>query len=437
MEANVKQPVNQSKGLGAVKGEYIFGFVAIILVLMFGHFYLKSDMLFFRLLVGVGLGYALSRAFTGFAGSINRAYATGSTKLLRAMVLMFFISTLMTTAFLFNADPASYDLWVNPINLGLLLGGLLFGFGMSFSACCASGVLTDLVTGLPRALITLLFFGFGVFIAFPIQHSAGWVQNSLFTTEVGEKLSGGVYLPDLFKWDGVGGYLGALLVTALLCGVAVYLAYRYEKYRKEKNTYSGHFTEKMQEQPDDFDSKDYKLLSATTYNRLFVKPWTLTQGAVVLSALFVLLMGVTKAGWGASTPYGLWFGKLLMAFGVSPDAIAEFTIMPADPYILPFFEHGVSVQNFGILAGTLIYLLMAGKFKNMFNAGRHIQGKEIMIFAVGGLLMGVGTRLSNGCNVGALYTPIANFSLSGWIFFVFLALGAILGNMFSKRFFYR
>lgn len=39
--------------------------------------------------------------------------------------------------------------------------------------------------------------------------------------------------------------------------------------------------------------------------------------------------------------------------------------------------------------------------------------REALLFALGGLTMGVGTRLANGCNVGALYTPIANFSLSG------------------------
>jgi uncharacterized protein len=41
--------------------------------------------------------------------------------------------------------------------------------------------------------------------------------------------------------------------------------------------------------------------------------------------------------------------------------------------------------------------------------------REGLVFALGGLSMGIGTRLANGCNVGALYTPIANFSLSGWI----------------------
>ncbi len=48
--------------------------------------------------------------------------------------------------------------------------------------------------------------------------------------------------------------------------------------------------------------------------------------------------------------------------------------------------------------------------------------------------MGFGTRLANGCNVGALYTPIANFSLSGWVFFAVLVIGGILGNKVAKRF---
>ncbi|MGO3801066.1 MAG: YeeE/YedE thiosulfate transporter family protein [Fusobacterium sp.] len=58
--------------------------------------------------------------------------------------------------------------------------------------------------------------------------------------------------------------------------------------------------------------------------------------------------------------------------------------------------------------------------------------KDAFLFALGGISMGFGTRLANGCNVGALYTPIANFSLSGWIFFIFLVIGGILGNKISR-----
>ena len=49
--------------------------------------------------------------------------------------------------------------------------------------------------------------------------------------------------------------------------------------------------------------------------------------------------------------------------------------------------------------------------------------------------MGFGTRLANGCNVGALYTPIANFSLSGWIFLIVMVIGGVMGNKFSKAYY--
>ena len=242
-----------------------------------------------------------------------------------------------------------------------------------------------------------------------------------------------MFLPDLFKWDGAEGYVGALILTAVLCSIVIWASYVYEKSRKQNNTYTGHLTENMQDEKGTFDSKDYELLSENTYNKAFVKPWTLAQGFTVIAALFTLLMGITKSGWGASAPYGLWFGKFLMIFGATPESLAAYTKMPDTAFSTPFFQHGVSVQNFGILLGTLIFLLTAGQFKKIFMSEMKITGREAALYALGGISMGVGTRFANGCNVGALYTPIANFSLAGWVFLVVMVIGGILGNMFAKK----
>ncbi len=410
------------------KIENILGFLGILLVLILGSTLLKTDMLFFRLLIGVGLGYALARAYTGFAGSVNRAYRTGSTKLMRTLMFMFFISALITTGFLFNSDPTSYGLWINPINMGLILGGLFFGFGMSISVCCASGVLTDLSAGFPRAFVTLIFFGLGVFVGFPIQNTAGWVRNSWFITPTGVRINEGVFLPDLFKGDGFEGYLGALMLIALFCAIVTFISYYYEKKLKETNSFIGHEMEIQQEQSDGIDIKSFKLFSAETYKHIFVKPWTLKQGAIVITILYTLLMAVTRSGWGASTPYGIWMGKILMFFGFSADSIANFAKMSSDAFTLPFFQHAVSVQNFGIVVGAVIYLLTAGKFKESISTEWDITIKDVILFALGGFTMGLGTRFANGCNVGALYTPIANFSLSGWIFLISMTVGGIISN---------
>ncbi|PAB60108.1 YeeE/YedE family protein [Anaeromicrobium sediminis] len=409
--------------------EYITGFILLIATLVLGKSGLSSPMLFFRLIAGLGLGYALTRSYFGFAGSVNRTYRTGSTKLMRALMIMFVGTAIVNVCFFIGQDATQYDLWVNPINLGLVLGGILFGVGMAFSSCCASGVLTDVITGLPRAIITLIFFGMGVYLGFPLQSSAPWITDTIVSTET---FANGVFLPDLFKGDGLGGYLGASILTIVLAAVVIWICKVYEDNRKAQNMYTGVDTEFAQEKTYE-DKGPFKLFSNNTYEKLFVRPWTLGMGSVVLGSISILLMGVTKAGWGASTPYGFWFGKVLILFGVAPERVAAFSHKPVEIFTMPFFNHQINVQNFGILLGTAIALLLAGNLTKTFKEGLAISFKEILIYAIGGITMGLGTRFSNGCNVGALYTPIANFSLSGWIFLVALVVGGIIGNVIYKK----
>ena len=428
------------------KTENLIGLIIVILTLIMGKTMLGSSMLFFRLLAGIGFGYALTRGFMGFAGSVNRAYNTGSTKLMRTLAYMFLGTSILSAAFLYNVDASTYNLWINQVNSGLIIGGIMFGFGMTFSVCCASGVLTDVITGFSRGFITLIFFGMGVFLGFPFQRAATWVKEagistdwirkSWFTTETGAKLTGGVYFPDLFKWDGLDGYLGAILLTALLCGIVVYISKKYESFRKVSGTFTGvpSEIEQMKIMTDNKESnKEFKLFSEETYISLFVTPWSMKVAASAIAVIFTLLMGVTKAGWGASTPYGLWFGKVLMLFGISPTTLSNFTNFPEKVYTMPFFSHPINVQNVGIMLGTIICLLLAGTFKSTTASEIKITFKQGVLYAMGGILMGLGTRFANGCNVGALYTPIANFSLSGWVFFAALVVGGILGNKVARK----
>lgn len=417
------------------KTEFIAGIVVLVAVLLAGAAFLKDSSLFYRMLVGLGLGYALTRALFGFAGSANRAYNAGSTKLLRTLTFMFFMSAVITAALCFTGGAENYGLWINQINLGLILGGVMFGTGMAFCMCCASGVLTDIVAGPSRAVITLFFFGIGVYIGFPLQATQGWVTDSLVHSSSYET---GVFLPDLFSFDGMNGYLGAIILTGLLCLIAAGLGKAYENHRRRSGTYSGVDTEIQQEKEEVKvlqDETAAPVLSETTLYRVFAKPWTLKIGAVAITILFATLMIVTKGGWGASTPYGHWFGRLLMFFGVPIETITGFTRQGAESFTVPFFENAMNVQNTCIIVGALIASLMMGMFAKQVKEGLKITPREILIYAIGGILMGVGTRLSNGCNVGALYSPIANLSLSGWIYFVFLFGGGMLGNALKKRYF--
>jgi len=272
----------------------------------------------------------------------------------------------------------------------------------------------------------------GVFLGFPIQRTASWVNDSWITSPIGEQFQKGVFLPDWFKFDGLDGYLGALVLLGVFCLIVVGLSYLYEKKCKNCNTYTGVPAEKMQDSVAPIDSKNFKLFSKESYDYLFANPWTMKQGLVVISLLFLVLMAYTGSGWGASTPYGIWFGKILMAFGISAEALSEFTKMSASMFERPFFQDQISVQNFGIIMGTGIYFLTAGILKETFTSEISFKSKDIILFALGGITMGLGTRFANGCNVGALYTPIANFSLSGWLFLAAMVAGGVFGSKFNK-----
>jgi len=419
------------------KFQPIMGAILAFATLILGSTGLGSDALFARLLIGVGFGYVLTRGLIGFAGSVNRAYSAGSTKLMQILMFMFVLTAVVNAVLLVFESVPKFDLWVNPINLGLILGGVMFGFGMTFSSCCASGVMTDLVTDLPRAGIVLLFFCMGVYLGFPLQageHSLSIITHSWFeTNSYYGQLYHGVYLPDLFG-KGVMSYVGAILLTCVFAGIVIYLSKKYESERIAQGTYTPVESEKLQDEAmrekttDNDNVAPYKFLSSATYERLFVTPWSMKKASLMIVLIFSIMLAVSKAGWGVSAPLGVWFGQVLVFFGVPIDAVARFASRPVALFATPFFEHPISVQNFGIMVGTMICVLLMGKIK--YSSSYSV--KQIGLFAMGGAFMGMGTRFANGCNVGALYTPIANLSLSGWIFFVFLVAGGILGNYISK-----
>lgn len=409
--------------------EHLSGAFLLLFSLVLGGLLLNPE-IFFRLLIGLGLGYALTRSSIGFAGSVNRAYRAGTTKLLRALMLMFTLAAITTSAFLYNHNPHEMGLWVNPINAGLLVGGLLFGFGMSFASCCASGVLTYFSSSLMRPTLVLLSFGAGVFFGFPLQAEQSWIRETWISSASYQ--GKGVFLPDLFATTPLDGYLGAILLTVTFASLVVWFAHRYERRRRLQNTYIGNAAEKEQAENKPHDFAAYPFFSVETYQALFVRRWSLTTGVAVIVILFTLLMGVTGSGWGASTPFGLWFGRLLIATGIEPSLIAEFTHRPEQAFTMPFWQHPVNVQNLGIMLGSIVCLLLSGRFISGMSRLK-LSGREASMLIIAGLSMGLGTRLANGCNVGALFTPIANFSLSGWIFLVVMIAGGVLGNQLGKR----
>ena len=411
--------------------ELFAGFALLALVLLLGITgVINGDTVFFRCLIGIGFGYALTRGNFGFAGLSNNVCRTGSAKLIRGLMWTVVIASifvgvvLIANGFKTAANPTGLALWVKPISWGLLAGGILFGIGMAFSSCCATGVLQDVPSGFTRSMVTLLFFGMGVFLGTPLWKT-GFASNSLFTSAS----TSGVWFVDWFGTsdtvNGVvsaGAVVGAVLLTILIAVGISFLSKWYEK-KIAKN-----FPNKVEEVEE---------VATTTYEKMFVKKWSMGTTALIIAVLFFALIVLTNAGWGASTVHGNWFASLLHDLGVSGAAIDSFMGANAGSYDydVQYFQDAGSMQNTGIILGAFIALLLSGKFTETFTGGLKVKPIELVLFAAGGLLMGFGTRLSWGCNVGAFFTPVAEFSLAGWIYFFILFGGGFLGNKIYKAFY--
>jgi len=162
------------------------------------------------------------------------------------------------------------------------------------------------------------------------------------------------------------------------------------------------------------------------YRKWLRNPWSYITGAVFLSILQTITFAVTGEPLGITRAFANWGGWILGLLGASPSKWYYFNI----DEISSFFNGGLLRDNFsirviGIIIGAFAASLLACEFRI-----RKIKSKKQVAGAIiGGLLMGYGSRIANGCNIGAFYGGIASLSLSGWVFGIFLFAGAIIGSV--------
>ena len=145
------------------------------------------------------------------------------------------------------------------------------------------------------------------------------------------------------------------------------------------------------------------------YQRIFYENWPVWVGAVLFG-----IMSITTFAW--SRPFGIagglrnWGDWFFSVIGVYPEA-------PVSPLLSTS-----SILTQGFLWGAFGSALMAKQF-----AIRLAPPLELAKGVVGGILMGIGSAMAGGCNVGGFYSAVSALSMSGVAMLVGLLLGAYLG----------
>ncbi|MCM1988665.1 YeeE/YedE thiosulfate transporter family protein [Oceanirhabdus seepicola] len=164
------------------------------------------------------------------------------------------------------------------------------------------------------------------------------------------------------------------------------------------------------------------------------KPWPYWVGGILLGLMNVILLAASGISWQITSGFLLWGAGILEWSGLEPFSWEYFSHF--EYYYRPIIENQnpfinqYTILNIGVIVGSLSATLLASQFK-----WKKVKSKKQFIFALlGGIMMGYGTRLAVGCNIGALFSGIPSFSLHAWVFGIFSILGAWVGVKILKRF---
>ena len=344
------------------------------------------------LIVGAALGLTLYHAAFGFTSAwrvfINERRGAG----LRAQMVMLAVAVVLFfpalgAGTLFGTPVTGL---VAPAGVSVVFGAFIFGIGMQMGGGCASGTLFTVGGGNARMLVTLLFFIIGSLIA--THHVDWWFSLPSFPAT------------SIVKSFGV---IPALLMSLALFAVIALVTVKLEKRRHG--------------------DLEAAVTSEHVGLRRFLRgPWPLVWGAVGLALLNYATLALAGRPWGITSAFALWGAKVAGGLGVDVGSW-PFWQLPANAKALaaPVWEDITTVMDIGIMLGAAVAAGLAGRFAPSLK----IPTRSLIAAVIGGLLLGYGSRLAYGCNIGAYFSGIASGSLHGWLWLV----AAFAGNAVGVR----
>lgn len=321
--------------------------------------------------VALLLGAAFVRLDFGFAGGFRALLEAGDSRPVGASLVIPAIAALVIVPV--SGLVPGYGRFVAPVGVQLLLGAMVFGVGMQVANGCGSGVLVAAGQGSRRMFVALPFFCLG-----------GVLGALLLPMGAGLPSLGSIDLLELLgPWGGLAATEAVLALFAL----------------------------------------------ATLRGRPL--PVAALRSGCVIGVLAALLFLASGTPWGITTGLTLWAAKPLQAAGWNLAAQPFWQVDWAREALLgPVLANHASLSDVGLVLGALAAAAWRGSLRHLVPLG----WPGALGAALGGLLMGIGARLSYGCNVGAFIGGAASGSLHGFVWLLAVVPGCWLGIRLRPRF---
>ena len=440
-----------------------FGLVSVATYAYNEYYIYLSAYLWFGLIYGMCLQYG---RFC-FASAFRDLFAVGVPRMvvgiMIATVLFSFVSAFVTATGMstFHAAPTSVH---------AVIAGLIFGVGMVFAGGCASGSLYKSGEGNGVSLLVVLSISItqAVFVDVggwfnklvpPSWHASalakklppainagdGWVDQYLagyVWNQPIKKFSGMLGLKDAsFAGALIGDFLVGVVIPAAVLLLIVYAFWVRKNYRRKlTKARPGEVTFR-----DELAGYWGMIVSSkrTAIAGLFlgiacglqmfvIEGLRIKFGVKNAGALLSKMghdFGLSVSGtvfdpgyWYVTTQEAQWVGWVFnklgwdnmdnIYFGLN-NGIPNPAINPAD------------WMSLALIGGAAVMALLHNEFKWKKPT------RELAVWAIiGGALMGIGSRLGLGCNVGAFFVRVAMGDASGWLFGIGMIGGAFVGVKF-------
>ncbi|TKX57076.1 YeeE/YedE family protein [Halorubrum sp. SS7] len=382
--------------------------------------------------VGLAFGILLQKARFCFVSAFRDFVAFKDTRVLKGLLAGIAV---MTVFWSLQATFGYFrGFWTPAWGLGSLIGGFVFGLGMTLAGGCASGTLYRAGQGYLQFWLVLLFMFVGYVLfafAFPVAET--------------------YYFQTLNPFEGQTLYLALPFSPAVTGALAVAvgtLAYAFVKGRSQLPDDPSGGTGVASDARAQVALGGSRLLSSVALGLRGIADGTVeyvralrdddrplkvrlrdswdARTAGVAMALVASLWFSVHGHWAITGSEARWAGYLLAGAG--------FDVASVDYWGSVLFRDGNISLTIDML---MIASLIVGSFIAAYASGdfriRKPKLNRVPNYAAGGLLMGVGSRLAAGCNIANLFSGVALLSVHSFL----AGAGIILGVYVMTHYMYR
>ena len=444
--------------------------------------YYQTNVYYIYLIVYIWFGFAyglmLQYGRFCFASASRDLFAAGVPRMaVGIMIALMFFSIIQ--AILATTNYSTFH--AAPFGMHMIISGVVFGVGMVLAGGCASGSLYKVGEGNMTSLLAVivgLCLGQAIFVdvggVFNNLMPQSWV-DSANQTQAAILNGSGINIP-LNSWfdhylvgyvwnqpqftiaklisggrpEAIHYFIGNSLINSILPALillcVIYYFYSRKGFmKKRKKALKKQGVSEQTGMSDEF-SGIWAMITASKRTSIMGVLVGLTAGLHILTmAGMQKKFGITNFGSllkrmghyddvslkGAVFDPGYWYitsqegqvgGWILEKFGWNMHDNMFFGYVNGLPEP---WRNPALWMSLGIIFGAMVMARLQGEFKFK------MPSPELMVWGIsGGLLMGMGSRPSLGCNIGAFFIRAAGGDPNGWVYGTGMVIGAFIGVKF-------